>query len=103
MGLSRREQRVRTRRPWGFWDSPRPLGKSACPYNSKGWDRGSLYGLHSWRRAVVDSVNLGQVHRGRVVCPLCGRRLWGWVSIGHDADFYGLQVPPHKRKKWWKK
>jgi len=41
--------------------------------------------------------------RVRLSCPVCGRRLLAWMQMGHDGDFQGYTLPPHKVKGWWKK
>jgi hypothetical protein len=41
--------------------------------------------------------------RQRVTCPECGRRMIARVQVGHDGDHVAYLLPPHKRKKWWKK
>lgn len=99
--LSKREIKMRSRRPWAF-NNPAPAGKNMCPYNEKK-SNGLYHSRRPANRAVETKENLGKLHRRRVECPVCKRRLWGWVTIGHDADFHTVDVPPHKRKKWWKK
>ena len=73
--------------------------KHRCSYNDKG-NGGSR---HSCGSRAVDNDDLEHIKRKRVKCPQCGRRLWGWATIGHDGDFYHYAVPAHKTKKWWKK
>ena len=74
-----------------------------CPYDEKGGDTGLNHSRYPAMRAVLADENLGAKHRKRVTCPLCKRRMWGWVRIGHDSDVIAIHVPPHKKKKWWKK
>ena len=38
----------------------------------------------------------------RVTCPKCKRRVKADIRAGHDGDVM-WRVPPHKRKRWWKK
>lgn len=52
--------------------------------------------------AVHDSKDVKKLQRKRVTCPVCGRRLMGWIAVGYD-DELRLVVPPHKKKGWWKK
>lgn len=94
---------VMAEQPWGFWNNPAPVGKNMCPYSEKGTFNGLYHSRNPPYRAVETKENLGKVHQKKVACPLCGRRLMGWVRISHDADFLGVAVPPHKRKGWWKK
>lgn len=90
-------------KPGGFWSDYVAPGSNMCPYDEKGKSSGLYNTRRPARRAVEVKENLGKAHRGRVTCPLCKRRLQGWVIISHDADFIRLAVPPHKRRKWWKK
>lgn len=39
----------------------------------------------------------------RLTCPVCGRRLFGWLVIDEDGEPCGYVVPKHKPKGWWKK
>lgn len=100
---SNKTLKVRAERPWGFWNGPPTVGNNMCPYSEKGTFNGLYHSRNPPYRAVEVEENLGRKHREKVTCPLCKRRLWGWVRISHDADFLGVVVPPHKRKKWWKK
>lgn len=43
------------------------------------------------------------VKRKRVKCPVCGRRMWGFITSCDDGCCLFYLVPPHKKKKWWKK
>lgn len=71
-----------------------------CYYQTK---HGGGARLHSFHRAVEVSNKYWEQKRVRVKCPVCGRKMWGWAVIGHDADIYYYAIPPHKRKRWWKK
>jgi len=52
--------------------------------------------------AVYPCADVKSLRKRRVKCPECGRRMSGWVAVGYD-DELRLVVPPHKRKKWWKR
>lgn len=73
--------------------------KRMCPYNSKKGGGSRLYHLS---RAVETMDKSWSQKRTRVKCPECGRRMWGWATISHDAEIVHYSVPPHKRKRWWR-
>lgn len=74
-----------------------------CPYSgNRGYDREDRQrtGHH-----VFTDREVAKAQRKRVVCPVCKRRLIGWVTVLHSdcQDVLRVTVPRHKRKGWWKK
>jgi len=39
----------------------------------------------------------------RVICPVCGRKMWAARRTCHDGCCEMYCVPPHKKKGWYKK
>lgn len=76
-----------------------------CTYENKNGNRGSFSPgtTDHWFRMMVTSDKDWKQERKRLTCPVCKRRMIGWVVIGHDADIIYHAIPPHKKKKWWKK
>jgi hypothetical protein len=70
---------------------------------------GSFRGrLCRWGHALYRGPGVMRKHtaerRQRVKCPVCGRRLRGRILVDtQDMEIFGVAVPPHKAKGWWKK
>lgn len=73
--------------------------KHRCSYQNKHYGGCRLADLRAYE---ASDEELGQ-RRTKVVCPECGRRLWGWATVNHDGQIIGYSIPPHKVKKWWKR
>lgn len=72
--------------------------KKLCPYYQK--NRGQSKACREHDNHLLSA---GDIKRKKIVCPVCKRRLWGWVAMRLDCDKPLYLVPKHKRKKWWKK
>lgn len=72
-----------------------------CPYYDA--DRGvSVAAREREYHIVYPECEVRKLRRKRVTCPVCGRRMRGWVASGYDDELRYI-VPQHKRKGWWKK
>jgi hypothetical protein len=72
-----------------------------CPFSGpRGDPVGDRAAVH---HQVFPEAEVKKAQRKRVTCPVCKRRLLGWVSVGMCEEKLRVVVPPHKRKAWWKK
>lgn len=72
-----------------------------CSYSGQ---RGDSVGDRSFvYHRVFSGKEVKKAQRRRVTCPVCKRRLMGWVSVGMLEEKLRVVVPPHKRKAWWKR
>lgn len=39
----------------------------------------------------------------KVECPVCGRRMMGWMFLQAEGEIVKYAIPIHKKKHWWKK
>lgn len=78
-----------------------PMSPLMCSFTAR--DRGAQVGDRARTgHHVFSHREVRKAQRKRVVCPECGRRLLGWVTVGYD-DELRVTVPRHKRKGWWRK
>jgi len=75
--------------------------KHMCSYSTKGYGGCRPSDPHS-RAHIVRDKDWTQ-KRVKVQCPVCKRKLDGWLMMDHDGVDRGYAIPKHKRKGWWKK
>jgi hypothetical protein len=85
--------------------------KDACRFQGRlGWldysnlskgTRKFIDGLDEWDINCGAPIHVGT--RIRVMCPVCKRRMYASTRVMHDGDGLYIYMPPHKRRKWWKR
>lgn len=73
-------------------DNRPPHGKNGLRYHG-----------HPWIDDYTHEEQFRKIYkRVRVKCPKCGRRLIAWAAI-HEGEVMHFAVPPHKKKRWWRR